>query len=142
MLHTCLTPIYKEKNKEIQMIVLPVPGVKALCLPFKIAFYDVLTADEIVKEFMKDDTLKKIAHELTIAIRNNITIDWSIRKSAQASMRKIIKRLLKFYKYPPEQASKALEIVMRQAEKMCGTVYEEEIWYDKVAEKRAEFKVD
>ncbi|MBK5245445.1 MAG: DUF3387 domain-containing protein, partial [Eubacteriaceae bacterium] len=100
------------------------------------------TADEIVKEFMADDTLKKIAHELTIAIRSNITIDWSIRKSAQASMRKIIKRLLKKYKYPPDQASKALKIVMRQAEKMCGTVYEEEIRYDKVAEERAEFKVD
>ncbi|MBK5245213.1 MAG: type I restriction endonuclease subunit R, partial [Eubacteriaceae bacterium] len=54
----------------------------------EIAFYDALTADEIVKEFMADDTLKKIAHELTIAIRSNITIDWSIRKSAQASMRK------------------------------------------------------
>src|SRR5665647_1284157 len=107
----------------------------------EIAFYDALTADEIVKEFIADDTLKKIAHELTIAIRNNITIDWSIRKSAQANMRKIIKRLLKKYKYPPEQASKALEIVMRQAEKMCGTVYEEEIWYDKVAEEKSPYQV-
>jgi hypothetical protein len=42
---------------------------------------------------MKDDVLKKIAHELTAAIRKNITIDWSIRKSAQAGMRRIIKSL-------------------------------------------------
>ncbi len=107
----------------------------------EIAFYDALTADEIVKEFMTDDILKKIARELTIAIRNNITIDWSIRKSAQASMRVIIKRLLKKYKYPPDQASKALKIVMRQAERMCGTVYEEAIWYDKVAEEHGEYRV-
>ena len=85
----------------------------------EIAFYDALTADDIVKEFMEDETLKKIAKELTRAIQKNITIDWSVRKSAQAGMRKIIRRLLKKYDYPPEQAKKALETVMRQAEKMC-----------------------
>ena len=85
----------------------------------EIAFYDALTADDIVKEFMEDETLKKIAKELTRAIQRNITIDWSVRKSAQAGMRKIIKRLLKYYDYPPEHAKKALETVMRQAEKMC-----------------------
>lgn len=107
----------------------------------EIAFYDALTADDIVREFMEDDTLKTIAHELTLAIRNNVTIDWSIRKSAQASMRKIIKRLLKKYKYPPEQADQALKIVMRQAEKMCGNVVAEGFWYDKVAEEQAEYRV-
>ena len=85
----------------------------------EIAFYDALTADDIVKEFMEDETLKKIAKELTRAIQKNITIDWSVRRSAQAGMRKIIRRLLKKYDYPPEQAKKALETVMRQAEKMC-----------------------
>ena len=85
----------------------------------EIAFYDALTADNIVKEFMEDETLKKIAKELTRAIQRNISIDWSVRKSAQAGMRKIIKRLLKYYDYPPEHAKKALETVMRQAEKMC-----------------------
>ena len=85
----------------------------------EIAFYDALTADDIVKEFMEDETLKKIAKELTRAIQRNISIDWSIRKSAQAGMRKIIKRLLKYYDYPPQHAKKALETVMRQAEKMC-----------------------
>ena len=85
----------------------------------EIAFYDALTADNIVKEFMEDETLKKIAKELTRAIQKNITIDWSVRRSAQAGMRKIIRRLLKKYDYPPEHAKKALETVMRQAEKMC-----------------------
>lgn len=105
----------------------------------EIAFYDALTADEIVREFMEDEILKKIAHELTLAIRNNITIDWSIRKSAQATMRKIIKRLLRKYDYPPKQALQALKVVMRQAEKMCGNVYEEETLYDLVAEEEGEY---
>ncbi len=108
----------------------------------EIAFYDALTADEIVREFIEDETLKQIAHELTVAIRKNITIDWSIRKSAQATMRKIIKRLLKKYDYPPDHAVKAMQVVMRQAEKMCGYVYEEEVWYGRVAEDESEFSVD
>jgi len=110
----------------------------------EIAFYDALTADDIVLEFLEDETLKKIAHELTVAIRRNITIDWSVRKSAQAGMRKIIKRLLKKYDYPPDQAKKAMETVMRQAEKMCGN--EVVSFYDKqsnelslVAEENGEY---
>ncbi|MBF8984677.1 type I restriction endonuclease subunit R [Lutibacter sp. B2] len=105
----------------------------------EVAFYDALTADEIVKEFMEDEVLKKIAQELTSAIRMNMTIDWSIRKSAQAGMRKMIKRLLNKYKYPPEQAKEALKVVMRQVEKMCGNVYEEDIMYDRVAEEKGDY---
>lgn len=106
----------------------------------KVAFYGALTADDAIKEFMDDETLKKIVHELTSTIKNNITIDWSIRKSAQAGMRKIIKRLLKKYDYPPNQAKHALEVVMCQAELMCGYEvfhYEESTSFDnlRVAEK-------
>ena len=90
----------------------------------------------------EDETLKKIAHELTLAIRNNITIDWSVRKSARASMRRVIKRLLNYYDYPPDQALKAMNIVMRQAEKMAGNVYEEVIWSDRVAEEPGKFTTD
>ncbi len=107
----------------------------------EIAFYDALTADDAIKEFMDDETLKKIAHELTMAIRNNITIDWSVRKSAQAGMRKIIKRLLKKYEYPPKQAAHALEVVMRQAELMCGNTDFSEIAYDRAAETRGTYSV-
>ncbi|WP_346898790.1 type I restriction endonuclease subunit R [Clostridium sp. UBA7503] len=108
----------------------------------EIAFYDALTADDIIKEFMDDETLKKIAHELTMSIKNNITIDWSVRKSAQAGMRRIIKRLLKKYDYPPEQAKHALEVVMRQAELMCGNVDMDEIICDRVAESKGDYGID
>lgn len=105
----------------------------------EIAFYDALTDDEAVKEFMTDETLKMIAHELTNAIRRNISIDWSIKKSAQAGMRKIIKRLLKKYDYPPDKAKKALETVLRQAELMCGNVDVDELAVDMVAEESGEY---
>ena len=105
----------------------------------EIAFYDALTADEVVKEFMTDEVLKKIAQELTVAIRNNVTIDWSIRRSAQAGMRRIIKRLLAKYDYPPGNRKSALDIVMRQAEKMSGNVYEENFQLSKVAEDNQDY---
>lgn len=88
---------------------------------------------------MEDEVLKKIAQELTLAIRNNITIDWSIRESAQVGMRRIIKRLLKKYNYPPEQTKGALKTVMRQAEKMCGNINAEDIEYDRVAEEKQDY---
>ncbi|WP_455544416.1 type I restriction endonuclease subunit R [Intestinibacter sp.] len=107
----------------------------------EIAFYDALTSDNAVKEFINDETLKKIAQELTGAIRRNISIDWSVRKSAQAGMRKIIKRLLKKYDYPPEKAKKALETVMRQAELMCGNVDVANLSVVMVAEESGEYRV-
>ena len=54
--------------------------------------------------------------ELTEALRKNRTIDWQHKDSARAGMRKMVKRLLKKYKYPPEEAESALEIVLRQCE--------------------------
>ena len=84
------------------------------------AFYDALTNDNIVKEVMENETLIQIAHELTESIRNSMTVDWTIKESVRAQMRRTIKRLLKKYKYPPENQEQALEIVMEQAEKMCS----------------------
>lgn len=107
----------------------------------EIAFYDALTDDDAVKEFMTDETLKMIAHELTYAIRRNISIDWSIRKSAQAGMRRIIKRLLKKYDYPPDKSKKALETVLRQAELMCGNVDFNDEEYEMVAESANNYNI-
>ncbi|RDY70871.1 type I restriction endonuclease subunit R [Halobacillus trueperi] len=107
----------------------------------EIAFYDALTIDEVVKEFMTDETLQKIAQELTNKIRTNITIDWSVRKSAQAGMRRIIKRLLKKYDYPPKQIPHALNTVMRQAELMCGNYNFNDSQHDYAAENQNGYNV-
>ena len=86
----------------------------------EIAFYYALAKDETVKDFIDDATLKKIAQELTDAIRRNVTIDFNVRTQAQATMRSTIRRLLKKYDYPPDQAKEALNVVMKQVELMCS----------------------
>lgn len=57
-----------------------------------------------------------LTRELTDALHRNKTIDWNKKESARASMRVMVKRLLKKYKYPPEGQEKALETVMRQCD--------------------------
>ena len=80
------------------------------------AFYDALSKPEAVKKFYTDDTLIQLTKELTDQLRRNRTVDWDRRDSARASMRMLVKRLLKKYKYPPDEAQGALETVMRQCE--------------------------
>ena len=80
------------------------------------AFYDALSKPEAVKKFYTDDTLIQLTKELTDQLRRNRTVDWDRRDSARAHMRMLVKRLLKKYKYPPEEAKDALETVMRQCE--------------------------
>ena len=49
-------------------------------------------------------------------LRKNRTIDWQKKETARATMRKMVKRLLKKYKYPPEQYENAIETVIGQCE--------------------------
>lgn len=80
------------------------------------AFYDALTRPQAVKDFYENETLVAMAKELTEALRNSKTIDWRQKESARANMRRMVKRLLKKYKYPPEEQKKALETVIKQCE--------------------------
>lgn len=85
----------------------------------EVAFYDALTCDERVKELLGDETLIKIVKELADTIRKNITIDWENKESVQAKMRLSIRRLLRKYKYPPENTEDATSLVLEQAKLMC-----------------------
>ena len=82
----------------------------------ELAFYDALTKPEHIKDFYENDTLIALTHELTEMLRKNRTIDWQKKETARAGMRKMVKRLLKKYKYPPEQYEDAIETVMSQCE--------------------------
>lgn len=82
----------------------------------ELAFYDALTKPEAVEDFYTNDQLIAITRELTEALRTNKTIDWNMKESARAGMRRIIKRLLKKYNYPPEGQEMALETIMTQCE--------------------------
>ena len=82
----------------------------------ELAFYDALSKPEAVKDFYTDEQLVALTRELTETLRKNKTIDWQKKESARASMRMIVKRLLKKYKYPPEGQEDALKIVISQCE--------------------------
>lgn len=82
----------------------------------EIAFYDALTKPQAVKDFYKNEELINMTRELTDSLRRNKTIDWQKKESARANMRRIIKRLLKKYNYPPEETQDALQTVMTQCE--------------------------
>ena len=80
------------------------------------AFYDALTRPRAVQDFYDNDQLVEMTKELTEALRKNRTIDWQKKESARAGMRRLIKRLLKKYKYPPEEEQNALDVVLKQCE--------------------------
>ncbi len=80
------------------------------------AFYDALTKPEAVKDFYTNEDLIAITRELTEMLRKNRTIDWQKKETARAGMRKMVKRLLKKYKYPPEGMDDAVQTVMTQCE--------------------------
>jgi type I restriction enzyme R subunit len=82
----------------------------------EIKFYDALANNEAAVLQLGDETLKKIAHELTDSLRKNISIDWSKRESVRASLRLMVKRILRKYKYPPDMADDAVQLVLQQAE--------------------------
>lgn len=80
------------------------------------SFYDALTKPRAVQDIYTNEQLVAMTKELTDALRKNRTIDWQKKESARAGMRRMIKRLLKKYKYPPEEAENALETVIYQCE--------------------------
>ena len=82
----------------------------------EVRFYDALANNESAVKELTDETLKKIAHELTDKLRKSITVDWSQRESVRASLRLMVKRILRKYKYPPDLADSAVELVLQQAE--------------------------
>lgn len=80
------------------------------------AFYDAIVQNDEAVLQMGDETLKKMAAELVQSIRQSATIDWNLKESVRATMRAKVRRLLAKYDYPPDLESKAVELVLEQAE--------------------------
>lgn len=88
------------------------------------AFYDALTQPAAVMDFYTNDELVMMTKELTELLRKNETIDWQKREGERSHMKMLVKRLLKKYKYPPED---------EEREKTITTVLEQcELWTDNV----------
>ncbi|WP_016969818.1 type I restriction endonuclease subunit R [Pseudomonas tolaasii] len=88
----------------------------------ELAFYDALANNEASVRELGDEILAKIAHELTASLRANVSVDWSSRESVRAKLRILVRRILRKYKYPPDQAEEAAQLILNQAETLC------EVW--------------
>jgi type I restriction enzyme R subunit len=86
----------------------------------EVAFYDALAANESAIKAMGDDKLKVIAAELITQVRKSVTIDWTLRESARAKIRVLVKRILNKYGYPPDLQEEAVKTVLMQAELLCA----------------------
>ncbi|MBS7326102.1 MAG: type I restriction endonuclease subunit R, partial [Thiopseudomonas sp.] len=84
--------------------------------PDEIAFYDALANNESAVRELGDEILKKIAVEITDKLRASTTVDWQVRESVRAKLRILVRRTLQRYKYPPDQAVEAVELILQQAE--------------------------
>jgi type I restriction enzyme, R subunit len=77
-------------------------GEKLNLRPDELAFYDALADNPKAETILGDDILKAIAHELVDSVRQNTSIDWQLKESVQAKLRVLVKRILRKYKYPPD----------------------------------------
>lgn len=89
--------------------------------PDEIAFYDALAENESAVRELGDDTLKKIAVEITDKLRKSTTVDWQVRESVRAKLRILVRRTLRRYKYPPDRAPAAVELILKQAEVLSSS---------------------
>jgi type I restriction enzyme R subunit len=86
----------------------------------EIAFYDALAENGSAREAMGEPALRLIAHELVTLVRGNATVDWIHRASARANIRRLVKRLLRKYGYPPDLQDAAVQTVLQQAEALAS----------------------
>lgn len=84
------------------------------------AFYDALAANESALVAMGDEKLKVIAAELITQVRKSVTIDWTLRESARAKIKVMVRRILNRYGYPPDLQDEAVKTVLAQAELLCA----------------------
>lgn len=86
----------------------------------EVCLYDALAMYESAIEVMGVDELKVIATELLTKVRQSVTIDWTVRESARAKIRVMVRRILKKHGYPPDLREEATRTVLEQAEALCA----------------------
>jgi type I restriction enzyme R subunit len=85
----------------------------------RIAFYDALEVNESTMQVLGDEALHTNIQELVRAVRNNVTMHWTLRENVRVRMRVMVKRILRRYGYPPDKQEKATLTVLEQAEVLC-----------------------
>jgi len=83
---------------------------------FEYAFYTAIANNESAREVMQKDKLRELAIVLFERVKQNASIDWTIKESVKAKLKVIVKRTLRQYGYPPDMQKLATETVLKQAE--------------------------
>ena len=78
----------------------------------ELAFYDALETNDSAVQVLGDETLRDIARQLVETVRNNITIDWTLRENVRANLRRLVRRILRKHGYPPDKQEKATQTVL------------------------------
>ena len=87
---------------------------------YEYAFYTAVANNDSAKELMQQEALRELAVVLTERVRQNASIDWTIKESVRAKLKVIVKRTLRHYGYPPDMQKLATDLVLRQAEMLAG----------------------
>ena len=83
---------------------------------FEYAFYTAVASNDSARELMQQDKLRELAVVLTETIRQNESIDWTIKENVKAKLKVAVKRILRKFGYPPDMQMLATETVLKQAE--------------------------
>ncbi len=83
---------------------------------FEYAFYTAIANNDSAQEVMGKDKLRELAVVLFEKVKENASIDWTIKESVKAKLKVIVKRTLRQYGYPPDMQKLATETVLKQAE--------------------------
>lgn len=89
---------------------------------FEYAFYTAVADNDSARELMEKDKLRELAVILTERVKQNASIDWTIKESVRAKLKVIIKRTLRQYGYPPDMQKMATETVLKQAEMIADEI--------------------
>lgn len=86
----------------------------------ELAFYDALETNDRAVMVLGDKNLRLIAQELVQTVKQNVTIDWTVKETVRAKLRVMVRRILRKHGYPPDKQEKATETVLKQAELLCA----------------------
>lgn len=81
----------------------------------ELAFYDALETNDSAVKVLGDEILRAIAKDLTETVRRNAGIDWTVKETARANLRRLVRRILRKHGYPPDKSEKATQTVLQQA---------------------------
>lgn len=85
----------------------------------ELAFYDAVAQNKSAKDLLGDEVLLKLARVLVERVKDNASIDWTLKESVRKKLKVIVKRTLRQYGYPPDMEKLATETVLLQAEALA-----------------------